>query len=74
MHRSWPGWGRDKELRINCFWSKHFEIPRVNEDDLLSEEQAIVHFFLIRFGEEHLNLMCIVGIDSEAARTHLGYY
>ena len=29
--------------------------------------------FLTNFGEEHLNLKCIVGIDAKAARSPLGY-
>ena len=62
------------ELKINCFWSKHFEIPRVNEDDLSSEEWAVVDFSLTNFGEEYLNLKSIVGVDFEAPRTHLGCY
>ena len=49
-------------------------IPRVNKDDLTSEEWAVVDFFLTSFGEENLNLKCIVGVDVEAARRHLGYY
>ena len=62
------------ELRINCFWSKHFEVPRVNENELTSWEAALVDYFLTAFGDEHLNLKCVVSVDSKAARTHLGCY
>lgn len=60
------------DLRINCYWNKHFKIPRVNEADLSSEEWAMVDYFLTHFGKEHLNLKCRVSVEFEAARTHLG--
>ena len=61
-------------LKINCFWNKNFEIPQVNEDNLTFKQQAVVDFILTNFGEEHLNLKCIVGIDTKAVRRHLGYH
>ena len=62
----------ERGLRINCYWCKYFEIPWVNEDDRLSEERAVVDYFLTHFEEEYLNLKCIVGVKFEAAKTHLG--
>ena len=60
------------ELRINYFWSRHFEIPWVDEDELSSKERILVEFFLTRFREENLNLKHIVEVDFESARAHLG--
>ena len=70
-----PFWENlEKELRINYFLSKHFEISRINESEPTSEETALFNFFLSSFGEEHLNLKCIVSVDFETARAHLGSY
>ena len=70
-----PFWENlEGELRINCFWLKHFKVPLVSENELTCEEPALVDYFLAAFREEHLNFKCVVGVDSEAARTHLGCY
>ena len=58
------------ELRINCFSIKHFEIPRVSKNELSYEEVTLVDF-LTNFGEENLNLKCIVDMDAEVARNYL---
>ena len=60
------------ELRINYFWNKHTGRPRTNEDKLSQEERIVVDFLLFSFESEHLNLKCVVGVDFEAAKAHLG--
>ena len=32
--------------KVNCYWNKNFEAPRIEEDNLSLEERAIVQFCL----------------------------
>ena len=58
-----PFWENlEGELRINCFWLKHF--PRVSKNKLTSKKAALVDNFFVAFGEQHLNLKYVVDVDS----------
>ena len=38
-----PFWEtKEGEFRLNCYWCKNFDLPRIDEDNLKPEEQAIV--------------------------------
>ena len=68
-----PFWENlEGELRINCFWSKLFETPQTNKDELSLKEKIVVDFLLSSFRSEHLNLKCVIGIDFKVAKAHLG--
>ena len=69
-----PFWEtKEGELNINCYWNKNFESPRINEDNLMPEEQAVVEFFLMSFGKKYLNLKGIVSGDAKVIRKYLGF-
>ena len=63
----------ERELQFNYYWCKHFDAPRIDEDTLRIEDQAVIHFFLQTFGKNHLNLKNIVGVKVEVARRYLGF-
>ena len=63
---------KEKDLQINCYQYKDFEAPRIDEDNLTFEEQAVIQFFLQSFGKKHFNIKGIVGLGTEAARKYLG--
>ena len=64
----------EMELLFNYVWSKHCDVPRVEESNLKPQEQLIARFFLQHFGKNHLNLKNLMGVDPGKARRYLGLF
>ena len=46
-----PFWeSLESELLFNCFWSKHYDEPRIEEGNLKPQEQLVAQFFLEYLG------------------------